>query len=45
MFGFIEREQILLKQNIYDLLHNTRICRDKILLLSEYYVFLYIMVT
>ena len=30
MFGFIEREQILLKQNIYDLLHNTRICRDKI---------------
>ena len=25
MFGFIEREQILLKQNIYDLLHNTRI--------------------
>ena len=30
MFGFIEREQILLKQNIYDPLHNTRICRDKI---------------
>lgn len=27
MFGFIEREQILLKQNIYDLLHNTRIGR------------------
>ena len=25
MFGFIEREQILLTQNIYDLLHNTRI--------------------
>ena len=25
MFGFIEREQILLKQNVYDLLHNTRI--------------------
>lgn len=30
MFGFIESEQILLKQNIYDLLHNTRIYRDKI---------------
>ena len=27
MFGFIEREQILLKQNVYDLLHNTRIGR------------------
>lgn len=27
MFGFIEREQILLTQNIYDLLHNTRIGR------------------
>ena len=27
MFGFIEREQILLKQNIYDLLHNIRIGR------------------
>ena len=25
MFGFIEREQILLKQNIYDLLYNTMI--------------------
>lgn len=25
MFGFIEREQILLKQNVYDLIHNTRI--------------------
>ena len=25
MFGFIEREQILLKQNVYDLLHNTMI--------------------
>lgn len=25
MVGFIEREQILLKQNIYDLLHNTMI--------------------
>ena len=25
MFGFIEREHILLKQNIYDLLDNTRI--------------------
>ena len=25
MFGFIEREQILLTQNVYDLLHNTRI--------------------
>ena len=30
MFGFIESEQILLKQDIYDLLHNTRIYRDKI---------------
>ena len=27
MFSFIEREQILLTQNIYDLLHNTRIGR------------------
>lgn len=27
MSSFIEREQILLKQNIYDLLHNTRIGR------------------
>ena len=27
MFSFIEREQILLKQNVYDLLHNTRIGR------------------
>ena len=25
MFGFIEREQILLIQNVYDLIHNTRI--------------------
>lgn len=25
MFVFFEREQILLKQNVYDLLHNTRI--------------------
>ena len=24
MSGFIEREQILLKHNVYDLLHNTR---------------------
>ena len=29
MFGFIEREQILLKQNIYDLLHNTRVGRKE----------------
>lgn len=27
MFGFIEREQILSTQNVYDLLHNTRIGR------------------
>lgn len=27
MFGFIEREKFLLKQNVYDLLHNTRIGR------------------
>ena len=27
MFGFIEREHILLKQNVYDLIHNTRIGR------------------
>ena len=25
MFGFLRERQILLKQNIYDLLHNTRI--------------------
>ena len=25
MFCFIEREQILLKQNVYNLIHNTRI--------------------
>ena len=31
MFGFIEREQILLKQNVYDLLHNTRIGRKAFL--------------
>ena len=33
MFGFIEREQILLKQNVYDLLHNTRIGRKAFLLI------------
>ena len=34
MFGFIEREQILLKQNIYDLLHNTRIGKKAFLFLN-----------
>ena len=33
MFGFFEREQILLKQNVYDLLHNTRIGRKAFLLI------------
>lgn len=33
MFGFFEREQVLLKQNVYDLLHNTSIGRKAFLLI------------
>ena len=36
MFGFIEREQILLKQNVYDLLHNTRIGKKAFLFIIWY---------
>lgn len=43
MFGFIEREQILLKQNIYDLLHNTRIGRKGFLFIFVGVFFIYVL--
>ena len=43
MFGFIEREQILLKQNIYDLLHNTRIGKKAFLFIFVGVFFIYVL--
>ena len=43
MFGFIEREQILLKQNVYDLLHNTRIDRKAFLFILVGVFFIYVL--
>ena len=43
MFGFIEREQILLKQNVYDLLNNTRIGKKAFLFIFVGVFFIYVL--